>query len=73
MAANINQTRHHSKKLTTMKKEPKIISVFKYRNRHITTYEDGTVSFSGMTHESFESAKKKIDLIENNLMIGRIK
>jgi hypothetical protein len=70
MDTNINKNRHHG----TMKTEPQPTSVFKYREKFITTWPDGTFTVSLMKYESFEAAQKAIDKILNNsLMIGRIK
>jgi hypothetical protein len=54
-------------------KEPQPVTITEYRGRKITEWSDGKVSFNGLYQDSYEAAKAKIDLIENNLMIGRIK
>ncbi len=55
-------------------KEPQPTSVYEYKGKFITTWDNQDITVSMMKYPDFESAKKAIDkILNNNLMIGRIK
>jgi hypothetical protein len=65
-------TQKHHQKMSNTQKEPQPTTVFEYKSKFITEWDNGDVTVSLMKYPSFDAAKTAIDKMQN-LMIGKIK